>query len=154
MTVKVEGLKELQKGLAKLPGRVQARVVTSANRSGATVISREARNRVPVRAVEPGQRAAKITKRGTASTGVRFPGYLKKNIAVRRNRKVPRYTVSHEVKTVKFAWYGLFLEYGTSSAAAKPWLRPAFEAKKNDAARKIKERLAIGIEKQLTKLKR
>ncbi|CAB3795488.1 HK97-gp10 family putative phage morphogenesis protein [Pararobbsia alpina] len=32
------------------------------------------------------------------------------------------------------AWYARLLEYGTSKMAAKPFIRPAFEAKKGQAA--------------------
>ena len=39
------------------------------------------------------------------------------------------------------AWYWRFVEFGTRKMAARPFLRPALEAKRREAAQAMKERL-------------
>jgi len=43
------------------------------------------------------------------------------------------------------AYYWRFVEFGTAKMAARPFMRPAFEAKKGDALEAIKGRLADRI---------
>lgn len=44
------------------------------------------------------------------------------------------------------AWYWRFLEFGTRKMQARPFLRPALEAKRREAVDAIKERLSLQIE--------
>jgi HK97 gp10 family phage protein len=43
-------------------------------------------------------------------------------------------------------FYGVFAEHGTSKQARKPWLRPAFDERKDEATRRVKERLASEVQ--------
>lgn len=52
------------------------------------------------------------------------------------------------------AWYARFVEFGTSKMAARPFMRPAFEAKKGDAVAAIKAYLERRIPAEVTKLAR
>lgn len=46
----------------------------------------------------------------------------------------------------KIAFYGEFLEYGTSKMAAKPFLRPALDARREDAFHAMQEHLTPIVE--------
>src|SRR5690606_13750740 len=48
----------------------------------------------------------------------------------------------------KDAFYGLFQELGTSHHRAQPFLRPALEAKKDEAQRRAAAVLRAGIERE------
>ncbi|PVY81055.1 HK97 gp10 family phage protein [Cupriavidus alkaliphilus] len=64
------------------------------------------------------------------------PGFLRSHIiiAFEEEKSVPGRLASYIVTWSKEAFYGRFLEYGTSKMAAQPFLRPGFEAKKKAAA--------------------
>jgi HK97 gp10 family phage protein len=55
-------------------------------------------------------------------------------------------------KDMPFYWK--FMEFGTSKLPATPFLRPAFEAKKEDAIRRIGEKLDERIQKYAVELAR
>lgn len=88
-------------------------VLRQAAVAGARVIFDEVKIRVPVR------------------SGV---GYEAIVIAYDKDVSVPGRVASYLVTWVKKAWYLRLVEYGTSKMAAKPFLRPSYEAKKQDAA--------------------
>jgi HK97 gp10 family phage protein len=52
------------------------------------------------------------------------------------------------------AWYWRFVEFGTVKMSAQPFLRPAFDMRKNDALQAIKTRLAQRIEQAAQELKK
>lgn len=64
------------------------------------------------------------------------PGFLRSHIIIAYDDQasVPGKIASYLVTWSKEAFYGRFLEYGTSKMAAQPFLRPGFEAKKKPAA--------------------
>lgn len=125
VSVEMTGLRELGAALKELDDRVQKRIARSATAAGARVIANEAKARVPVASgnVKKNIRTANLKpyKTGLQQTavGVRVKG-----------------------KTEESAFYWTFLEFGTAKMAPKPFIRPAFEAKKEEAATKIKEQLA------------
>lgn len=45
----------------------------------------------------------------------------------------------------KRAWYARLLEFGTSKMAARPFIRPAFDAKKDEAGRAVIEQIQEAI---------
>lgn len=50
------------------------------------------------------------------------------------------------------AFYGAFLEYGTSKTPARPWLAPAVEAKRAEAQAAVEKTLAAGLDREAKKL--
>jgi HK97 gp10 family phage protein len=54
----------------------------------------------------------------------------------------------------KDAFYGRFVEFGTSKAPAQPFLRPAFEAKKMESAEMFRTKLAAAIDAAVRKMQR
>jgi len=129
-SIRLEGFKSLSRALDKLPDRLAAKVIRSATLSGAGIIRKEARNRVSV-----------------------DDGVLKKSISSKIKEKTTT-SVTYSVGPTNKAFYGTFLEFGTENIRPQPFLRPAFDEKKNEAAKKIEERIMKGIEREAEKLKR
>ncbi len=111
--------KELRRKLKTMPVDLRRRVTKEAVRAGANVIRKQAKWNVK----------AKFQKYAT--------GTLAKNIGMQmkvRNVGIEG-EVSINIGPTKHAWYGRLLETGTRSFSAKPWLRPAFDTKKEEAVR-------------------
>lgn len=45
------------------------------------------------------------------------------------------------------AFYGRFVEFGTSKMAAKPFMRPAYDAARAKAVKAVQERMAVELKK-------
>ena len=158
-TARIEGLTELQAALKALPQKLHKRVLNSALMTGARLIGKEASLKAPVlQEPTPGRR----------------PGTLRRNIRARPIR--PEYSASVMVGVRKLSgkqvmafkkanrrggaanpddpFYWRFVEFGTSKMAARPFLRPAFEARKVQAAMEIKDALRLRIEREANKLRR
>jgi len=128
--IQLMNFKSLDRALKTLPDRIAGKVIRSATLSGAGIIRKEARSRVAV-----------------------DDGNLKKNISSKLKNKSDTH-VTYSVGPTNKAFYGTFLEFGTEHIRAQPFLRPAFDEKKGEAARKIEERLIKGIEREAEKLRR
>lgn len=157
--IQLHGLKELQATLRQLPLRLQDRTILAALRAAGQVIRKEAQARVPLL-----KQPVPHRKRGV----------VRKAISVRRSRldniKGKRSGVyigvkplgRKEIKGFKGGtgrnpddpFYWIFLEFGTSKMSAKPFLRPAFEAKQFEALRKFEEYMKARVEKEAAKLAR
>jgi len=158
VTLGLEGFEELARALEALPRRVGRAAMLRALRAGARPVVRAARTRVPVKT-----------------------GALKKGIIVRAVR-AERGSAEAAVKVgpARHLFYGHIVEFGSGphkiaakrartlaigpvvigrvvqhpGAAARPFLRPAFEETKAEAARIAGERLGLEIEKAAAKLAR
>ena len=130
-TIKVNGLKELEKTLKELPGRLGEKVLRAALRRAANVIKKDAQNRVPVLASPTKYRnsgtvknAIKVRKSKTAKYGV----YV--GVKPLTNKKILEYKAaggkSNQNPNDPYYWWQL--EFGNANMAARPFLRPAFEA--------------------------
>lgn len=127
--VRVHGLAQLERTMKSLPPRVAKTALSSAVRSGASVIGKEARKRAPVRT-----------------------GKVRRNIYwFRIKRANTSHSVAYGVSVRKAAWYWWLLEFGTRHRAATPFLRPAFETRKGAALEairaKLKERIMIVVKR-------
>lgn len=157
--INVLGLKELQSTLNKLPARLGEKVVRAALRSAAQVMRKDAQSRAPV---------LKDPKWG------RKPGTLKKAITIKRSKR-DKYGVfltvmglsAKKIKAFKGGsvgkdtaynpddpWYWRFLEFGTSTREAHPFLAPAFEAKKFESLRRFEEFAKRRVVREAEKLAR
>lgn len=158
-SVEIKGLRELERAMKELPKKMHRRILNASLAAGARLIEREAKERVP------------ILKTHTLR---RLPGVIRRNIRVRpvrpqdgnnatvivsvRNLSAKQITVFKRATGQKGAFnpndpfYWRFVEFGTSKMAARPFLRPAFESRKYQAAAEIKSRLAKRIEIEATKL--
>lgn len=141
-TMRMDGLRELQASMKDLDSKVKRGILRRATGAGARIMVREARARAPI-LKEPHPN--------------RKPGTLRKNIryANVRGNKLGIHEVMVGVRIIKGgkggpddAFYWRFVEFGTAHARAQPFLRPAFETKKVEAANVMKESLVDQIETQ------
>lgn len=125
---RLEGAKELDRVLGKLPKQLRGRVLTRAVRGGANIVRKEMRGRAPVET-----------------------GRLRDNI-VTRARRDRGASVTVSVGPARRTFYAGFIEFGTRFLPARPFLRPAFETVKFAALEEIGKRLGTEIEKAAVKL--
>lgn len=151
--LKLTGFKELGDRLANLGPKLAARGLRATALAGALVV----------------RDAAKQTTAWSDRTGL-----LRKNIIVGekrgqgfasrqstysvkvRNAKAQKYTntatnrrlrrVGKKYQVEGTAFYGRFLEYGTSRMSARPWLRPAFDQSVTQAIEAMRARLGQAVE--------
>lgn len=153
VSVKVQGLSELAQALKDLPERIGRNVLRGATSAGAAVIRKEAKALAPVYT-------------GPMSAGHPPPGSLKRGIYQSQQRQLSslvQQTFHVGVRTGKGMknkagqsvdpYYWRFVEFGTSKMSPKPFMRPAFEAKKTAAVEAIRQYMAERIPKEAAKLK-
>ncbi len=150
----VEGLRELAAGLRELPKVMENKILRGALRAAAEVVANEARYRCPVRT---GQLKASI-RVSTRVVNGRVICYVKagSRYTVFRIGKKGRST-KDAYKTIganggvdyQAAHYAFWIEFGTSKMAARPFMRPAFESKRDQAiatfTEYVQRRLAVEV---------
>ena len=169
--IEIAGLNGVLDMLSALPKEIVSKKggpVRKALRKAAVIIQKEAQNNIQKIIDEPNKDG-----RPTKSTGA-----LKNAVTVARGKYLggglgERFLVWVPKKSKKYAntkanvrsgkaggtylaespqFYGRFLEYGTSKMSAKKWLRPAFEAKRDQATATAVKSLTDEIEKISQKL--
>jgi HK97 gp10 family phage protein len=149
MEIKLVGFSELQKRLQEFGPKVAANEQRNATRAAAVVFRDAVRMAAPVRT---GLLKANIIVNKRRSTegrfvvkyGVRIKAVKQKygnTSANRRNRRVGK---RFEVEGPAF--YGRFIEYGTSKMRAQPFMRPAFGSNVDKAIEAFRMRMAKGVE--------
>jgi len=144
---KVEGLRELAQALRSLPVRVASKQLAKPVAQAGAMIRDAARIMAPYYT-------------GAVSKGHPPPGTLKKAIILKKKPSGSPFIADYIV-TVKHgkryqdvgkqhqnldAFYWTFVEFGSIHNPKTPFLRPAFEALKNDALRVIVDGLRLGVE--------
>lgn len=156
-TFKIEGLAELGKALRELPARVARNGLRVSVYAGAKLVRDEARARAP-KAEQP------------LGPNQPPPGTLKRSVIMKHFPELSSLTRQTFVVTVRHgkkyrkqgkkgnlsqdAWYWRFVEFGTRKMRARPFLRPALEAKRSEAGQAMKDRLRERIELEASKLSR
>ncbi len=156
--VNVQGLDGLLERLKALPKEISGKAGGPVKKSlvaGAKLIAEESKMTLQ----------AAINRPNVDGVISRATGFLKSSIQVKRAPNPPRgiaEKVSVRVKRGKTAdgtsvtKYGKALEFGTVKQVATPWLRPAFETKKEAALNVIVSALRDAVskaEKKVNKLK-
>jgi len=120
--IEIQGLEELQQALKKFPGEWE-RIGMEALGAGMALIASDAKTRAPV---DTGRLMSSIGSAEHADgvfevsrTGSQIIGKLGSNVE-----------------------YASYQEYGTRYQSGKPYLRPALEAKKDEAIRIIEKSIA------------
>lgn len=129
-SVTVENEAALKAALNDLDEIASESVLRQAAVAGAREIHAEVKLRAPV---DKGIYEGKQSKRPF--------GFLREHIIIAYDEEtsIPGRLASYIVTWSKEAFYGRFLEYGTSKMAARPFLRPGFEAKRKAAAAAVDE---------------
>ncbi len=132
VTVKMEGGDAVRGVLNKLPARIERKVLIKGLRAGAKVILKEARRLVPVR--------TGTLKRSLGIVVIRGRGKAELAVAA-RSGKQRKYD----------GWYAHLVEFGPVKSRAHPFLRPAMDAKEqeavDEASRVIRDQIQIEVEK-------
>jgi HK97 gp10 family phage protein len=135
--VQIVGLQELGAKIDKLFKEDAKKAISAAIKPAAEVFRREIRAKAPVR-----QEAGAKGKNG------RQPGYLKKHIG-RWIRKNSDGSLSAHVGPTKSAFYAKYYEFGTNHQPARPFMRPVFDGKKDEAEKVFATVLENEIKKAL-----
>jgi len=138
--VQVHGLAELERKLKALPAEISGKGATgplaAALREAISVIRDDAKARAPQGETGRLKRAIKIARdRNPKSTKGSPTELYHLGVDPGRKRNDPR-----------GAWWWWFVEAGTKKMAARPYLRPAFDLRKDEAIRRFSQRLARRIE--------
>ena len=161
-TVSIEGLDDVLRRLRALGPEASKRggPVRAAVRKGAVVIQKEAQANVRRIVATPNIGG------GDVSTGLLEKSIKPIRMKARRGGEkgetfmvtVPRrarYPVGKRTPSgIGVATVGKMLEYGTPKRQPMPWMRPAFHAKKDEAAKVMADEVLKGIEKLEKKLAR
>lgn len=179
ISFEVQGLKELEQALLEIGQAASAKALFPALMAAGLPIQKEAEKLAPI-SDAPHYRYKKVKAAKVAKTGNKIvdkynrlqavaavkgkkerilvqPGNLRKNISRKRLKGKKYADITNGDAFVGVSWrgnafYGRFIEFGTSKYPAKPFLRPAFDAKKEEALTIFKQKLADNIEKQRQKI--
>ena len=146
--VEVKGLRELNAALLELPRQMSKRVLDAALKAGGEVIAKDASRRAPVlQEPDPRRRpgtvrdAVKVTSRRDTEGHSALAVVKPKRLTAKQVRFFKLLTGRKGADNPMDPFYWWFIEFGTRFQAARPFLRPAFEAQKHNALRAIHERL-------------
>lgn len=154
--VNVQGLKELQAALKELPKNVGRNVLRGSVAAGAAVIRAEAKAQAPMYTggdVSKGHPPPGTLKRSVYQKQIRELSSAAKQtffVGVRSGKKYQKQGKKGDLS--QDAFYAGFVEFGTVNMAARPFMRPAFESKKQAALDAIKAYLEKRIPEEAAKL--
>lgn len=149
MEVRVDGLAELGEALKQFPEKLGQKYLRKATFAAANVIKEDAIARAPVRSGQLQEHIAVFRRPDDPSTahyaigvrGIKLNRKLKKIASkLRKIAGVKHLDIAGDV------YYWRFLEFGTSKMAARPFMRPAFEAQKENALEVFRVALADGVQ--------
>ena len=145
VTLRIEGLKQIDLALKKVGIEFERKIARSAVRAGAKIIMEEAKRLAPV---DPdGQQTLK--KSIQVVTRSKRVGDAVVSVATRSGRKYAPKNMN--------AFYAPFLEFGTEHQPAQPFLRPALRKRTPSAIRemvKVIQRRLASLAKRKPKRRR
>lgn len=156
-TVHIDGLKELDRALQQLPDRIASNGLRASVYAGAKVVRDEAKLRAPkaAKSLGPDQPPPGTLKRSVIMKQIReLSGQDRQTffVTVRHGKKYRKQGKKGNLS--QDAWYWRFIEFGTRKMAARPFLRPALDSKRVEAAMAMKKRLQERIAKAAAELRR
>lgn len=140
--IKIEGLEALQRAFKELPVDMHATALRPAVSASAGVVQKQAKMFAgKMRDTGTLQRAIYRTRSRSGSSAVQETAI----VGIRFGKKYRR--------RGQDAWYWRFLEFGTVKMGARPFLRPAFESTKQQQLDVMKQKLRVGIDRAILKMK-
>lgn len=139
------GLLDISSDLNALSKAENGRVLRNATRSAATIIKDEAVRRAPKRTGKMAKNIVVLTQRsrnGDIASGVHIRG---------RNPRTGNSDNKLKTKDSRNAFYWRFVEIGTSKMAAVPFIRPAYDARQEEAVKVAFDTANRAIDEALTK---
>lgn len=177
------GTNDIVQALGQMTPRLEKKVLRQAMRKAAKPIQQQAQVNAPVGesaelrslarrtallGVALGAKASLISRavsktvahaiREKKKAGSHYPGMLRDSIKVRA-MKARRGAVGVVVQTRDGdyrgqTFYGAFIEYGTSKMDAQPYMRPAFDTKKDESTQVVTSEVRAGIDKVAAELRK
>jgi HK97 gp10 family phage protein len=151
VTVKVEGLAEIERKLRQLPERLGRNAMKRALRKGANVIKQQAQ--ANAKAIDDPATREQISKNIAVASGSRKrereAGGLLMRIGVSGGA---RPTSGDNGQPGGNTTHWRFVEFGTSTARAQPFMRPAMANAAERAMSVTTEAMSTEIDKELAKL--
>jgi len=139
-SVNVVGAKELRNAIEKLPQEIQKRALKSALTLGARVIAKNAR-----------KRARKESGALKKSIGLVVRSKPNDQYAVIGARS--GFTTEYKGKMRNPAKYAHLVEFGTSTAPANPFLRPAVEESRQEVFNKMSQGIEKAVDRAVKKFR-
>lgn len=143
--IELDGFKELDRALGKLPYEVGTKVLQNAVTSAILPARKAIYNAAPI-----GQDDNRNPESKSGKIKLKY-GKLRENIKKRKSRTYSDKSKSAYISTGDAFW-GFFLEFGTRYIPATRWFSKAFESAQNEMLAKLKKDLARGIEKKFKEL--
>ena len=140
VSVKFQGLKELDRAINKLPQELQRKAYRSVLSTGARVIAKNAKRHVTV---DSGNLMESI--------GIRVNAKRDTPVAVIGSKRSAKVTINGKVKSA--VNYSKNVEYGTAHTAAQPFMRPAVNESANEVLSKMTRGLNRFMDRAVKKLK-
>lgn len=139
-----------------LPDRLARKSLRAAVNAGATVIKKDAIGRAPKKtgALIKNFYQKQIREISTVLSQTFYVGVrsgLARYASNKANKAAGRAGKVYKNSSATFYWK--FLEFGTSKMPARPFLRPAFEARKNDAVTAIGNKIRTELQKHAADLR-
>jgi len=159
-TIQMTGLRELGLAMKELDARLQKKVGRNAVAAGARIIQKQAKQNAPVlKEPAPNRKPGTIKKQIRTKAERRKDGTFEARVWVKGigKKKVNEFKAATGRKSSENPddpWYWWLVEFGTARTPAQPFMRPAFEAKKVEAARKIQSNLSDRLEKEAAQIGR
>ena len=151
--------KAVQKALEKLTPVLQQKVIVGATRAAASVVAKEAREKVPVDTglLKKSIGIAKAKKSDTPKDVIKFYVVPKTKINFTAKGVVSGQAV--KVKTKTTAYHAHFVEFGYTTVngkyiPAQPFLRPAYENAGNKTVQAFQQYALKRVDKEVKKLSR
>lgn len=139
------GLQDLSEDLKALSKAENRKVMRDATRAAATIFKDEAVKRAPARTGKLKKNIVVITQRdrsGNISSGVHVRG---------TNPRTGNSDNKVKGSNAKNAFYWRFVELGTSRMAPAPFIRPAYDARQDEATKAAFARANQAIDEALSK---
>lgn len=139
------GLLDISSDLEALSKSQSRKVLRDATRSAATVVKDEAVKRAPKRTGKMAKNIVVLSQRtrdGGMASGVHVRG---------RNPRTGNSDNKMKAKDSRNAFYWRFVELGTSKMPAAPFIRPAYDARQEEAVRVAFDTANRAIDEALTK---
>lgn len=139
--ITITGLKEIQERLERLSPDLAKKAMGKALAAGGRVLATEIQLKAPKRT---GELALSVLAKGKTSE---HGGYIRVGIRYRKKRAATSRRPGKVPSTEDPGIYSRFLEYGTRNMAARPFVRPSYDAKKDEATQAFVDTLKEWIEK-------
>lgn len=159
--INIRGLREIHRAMDELPRRANRSMLNEGLLEGARLVRDEARAKAPVLADPDPRRRPGTLRRAIRAGRVRPQPGTAATVWVRirslTRRQIARFKKKNGASGAENPndpFYWRFVEFGTSKMAARPFMRPAFEAKKEPAVRRAVEIFRDRVQAAIKKLYR